>query len=88
MNQYLFSIFLGLLAGYLPNIFFNLIVAKIPQQNIISKMYWAEFGKLLSFVFILLVIFKFLPIQPITFIISVVAYLIINFIKNLLKLII
>lgn len=88
MSKNLFSVFLGIASGYLPDIIFDLIINKNPKQNIISRMYWAEFSKFLSFIFILLVIFNFLPIQPAIFIISVITYLIVNFIKNLLKLII
>ena len=87
MIQEVFSIILGLTACYLPNIIFDLIIAKNPQRNIISTMYLAEFSKLLSFTLGLLVIFKFVPIKPTIFIVSVIAYLIVNFIKNLLKLI-
>ena len=88
MIKHFFSIFLGLFAGHSSNMIFNFVVAKAPQQNIIYKMYLAESCKLLSFVVSLLLIFKFFPIHPTIFIVSVVVYLIINFIKNLLKLII
>ena len=79
--------FLGLVCGYLPSIIFDLIIDKVIQRNIIFKMCVAEFCKLLGFILILSVIFKFLPIEPIIFIISVIVFLIMNFIKNLLRLI-
>ena len=87
MYKYLFSIFIGLICCYLPSIIFKLVVAKVTQRNIIFKMYVAELCKLLSFILSLLVIFKFIPIDPRIFIISVIAFLIMNFIKNLLRLI-
>ena len=57
--------FLGLACGYLPSIIFDLIIDKVIQRNIIFKMCVAEFCKLLGFILILSVIFKFLPIEPI-----------------------
>ena len=79
--------FLGLFCGYLPGIIFDLIIDKVMQRNILFKMCVAEFGKLLSFILILSLIFKFLPIEPVIFIISVIVFLIMNFIKNLLRLV-
>ncbi len=87
-NKYLFSIFLGLFSCYLPNMMFSLVVDKITQKNIIFRMYLAEFCKLLTFILSISIIFKFLPIEPTIFIISVIACLIMNFTKSLLKLII
>lgn len=84
----MFSIFLGLLCGYVPSIVFGLVINKMSQKNIIFKIYWAQFCKILSFILVLLIVFKFLPIEPAIFIISVIAYLTMNFFKNLLKLIV
>jgi hypothetical protein len=78
---------LGLFCGYLPSIMFDFIIDKVMQRNILFKMCVAECGKLLSFILILSLIFKFLPIEPLIFIISVIVFLIMNFIKNLLRLI-
>lgn len=83
-----FSIFFGVVVCHLSGMLFRLIIAKKQPSNIIYRMYLAEAGKLLVFILGVVVIFKFLPINHNIFIVSVSGYLIINFTKNLLKLII
>jgi hypothetical protein len=65
-------------------------ITNIKIKNIIKKLYLAEFVKLIFFSISLFLIFKhlqLLSIEPKIFIISVLIYLIFNFTKNLLKLI-
>lgn len=64
-------------------------ITNIKIKNIIKKLYFAEFVKLIFFSISLFLIFKhlqLLSIEPKIFIISVLIYLIFNFTKNLLKL--
>ena len=65
-------------------------ITNIKIKNIIKKLYLAEFVKLIFFSISLFLVFKhlqLLSIEPKIFIISVLIYLIFNFAKNLLKLI-
>lgn len=78
---------MGLVSCYLPSIMFNLVVNKAKSENIILKMYLAEICKILMFILTLLLVFKLLPVDPAIFIISVLIFVIMNFVKNLLKLI-
>lgn len=87
MIKYLLSLILGSLSGYLPNMIFNLVVNKAKLNHIVIKMYLAEACKIVAFILILLIVFKFVPVEPKLFIISVIGSVIMNFTRNLLKLI-
>lgn len=78
---------MGLASCYLPSIMFSLVVNKAKSENIILKMYLAEICKILMFILTLSLVFKLLPVDPAIFIISVLIFVIMNFAKNLLKLI-
>lgn len=79
---------MGITCGYLPSKLFALMVDKVIQRNIILKMCLAELCKIISFILVVSLVFKFLPIEPVLFITSVIIFLIMSFAKNLLKLII
>jgi hypothetical protein len=66
---------------------FSLVVNKAKSENIILKMYLAEICKILMFILTLSLVFKLLPVDPAVCIISVLIFVIMNFAKNLLKLI-
>jgi hypothetical protein len=72
------------------NISITTKITNIKIKNSIKKLYLAEFVKLIFFSISLFLVFKhlqLLSIEPKIFIISVLIYLIFNFAKNLLKLI-
>lgn len=87
MIKYLLSLILGSLSCYLPNMIFSLVVNKAKLNHVVIKMYLAEVCKIVAFMLILLIVFKFVPIEPKLFIISVIVSVIMNFTRNLLKLI-
>jgi len=85
--KYLLSLILGSLSCYLPNMIFSLVVNKDKLNHVVIKMYLAEACKIVTFMLILLIVFKFVPVEPKLFIISVIVSVIMNFTRNLLKLI-
>lgn len=78
---------MGLVSCYLPSITFRWVVNNSKSANIILKMYLAEICKILMFIISLSLVFKWLPVDPVVCIISVLIFVIMNFAKNLLKLI-
>lgn len=87
VSKYLLSLILGSLSCYLPNMIFNLVVNKAKLNRVVIKMYLAETCKIVAFILMLLIIFKFVPVEPKLFIISVIVSVIMDFIRKLLKLI-
>ena len=78
---------MGLVSCYLASITFSLVVNRAKPKNIILKMYLAEICKILMFILSLSLVFKLLTVDPVVCIISVLIFVIMNFAKNLLKLI-